>query len=49
MFAGIFEDLDPLESPVDLFSEIVSMQNKNIFEVEVEAGSCIFVPSYYWW
>ena len=49
MFAGVFEDLDPLESPVNLFGEVVSMQNKNIYEVEVEAGSCIFIPSYYWW
>ena len=49
MFAGVFEDLDPFDSPVDLFAEVASMERGNIFEVSVEAGSCVFIPSYYWW
>jgi len=55
MYSGIYEDLDPLETPINLFETDVSklqryqlMKLKDVFEAEVQAGGCLYVPSYYW-
>jgi len=55
MYSGVFEDLGPLETPVNLFEKDVSklkrynlVKAENIFEADLKPGSCLYVPSYYW-
>ena len=55
MFSGIYEDLDPLETPLNLFEKDISTIKKykllkpsNIFETEIEEGGCLYIPQYYW-
>jgi hypothetical protein len=56
MYSGVFEELDPLESPINLFEtdpenvlKYDMMKLDNIFTVDLEQGSCLYVPSYYWY
>ena len=56
MYSGVFEDLDPLDTPINLFEtdlEIIKryklMKLGNVFEAEVEKGQCLFIPAYYWY
>lgn len=55
MYSGVYEDLDPLETPINLFetdpvkiNKYRLMQLKNIFEANLEPGGCLYIPSYYW-
>lgn len=55
MYSGIYEDLDPLETPINLFetdpaniSKYRLMNVKDVFEADLQAGGCLYIPSYYW-
>lgn len=55
MYSGVFEELGPLETPINLFEKdpmrirrYQLMKVQDIFEVQVEQGGCLFIPSYYW-
>ena len=56
MYSGVYEDLDPLDTPNNLFEtdpkkimRYQLMKFNNVFEATVSAGGCLFVPAYYWW
>jgi len=56
MYAGVFEDLGPVETPINLFEtdpeqirKYTLMKLSDVFEATVQTGSCIYVPSYYWY
>ena len=56
MYSGVYEDLDPLETPINLFEtnpKLIAryrlMKASDIYEVEVMHGGCIYVPAYYWY
>ena len=54
MYSGVFENLDPIQTPVNLFEgEIINkynlMKHNDIYEAKLSAGSCIYIPSYYWY
>lgn len=55
MYSGIFEDLSPLESPVNLFETDPTLIQRHkllkpeyVQEAQMKKGSCLFIPSYYW-
>lgn len=56
MYSGVFEELDPLDTPINLFETDPAkikryslMKLDYIFEAELKAGGCLYVPSYYWY
>jgi hypothetical protein len=55
MYSGVFENLDPIESPVNLFEKENSkskynlMKKSDVYEASLEPGSCLYIPSYYWY
>jgi len=56
IYSGIYEDLDPLETPINFFekdpNEIARfrmMKISNVYEATVQAGQCLYIPSYYWY
>ena len=56
MYSGVFDNLDPLETPVNLFETNQTqidryqlMRVRDVFEATVPAGGCVYVPAYYWW
>ena len=55
MYSGIYEDLDPLETPINLFETDQYKQQKykllnlkDVFEADLQEGGCLYIPSYYW-
>jgi len=55
MYSGVFQELDPLETPINLFEtdpakirKYKLMRLEHVYQAELEAGSCLFIPSYYW-
>lgn len=55
MYSGIYEDLSPLESPVNLFETDESLIRRHrllkpeyVQEAHVKKGNCLFIPSYHW-
>ena len=55
MYSGVYEDLQPLDTPINLFETDIAkiqryelMELKNVFETEVKQGGCLYIPSYYW-
>ena len=56
MYSGVYEDLDPLDTPINLFETDLAkikryklMKMGNVFEAEVEKGHCLYIPAYYWY
>ena len=56
MYSGVYPDLDPLETPINLFetsTEQVAkyklMRFSDLYDSEIQAGGCIFIPAYYWY
>ena len=55
MYSGVFMDMDPLETPINLFETDVEkiqkyklMKIEDVYEAQLSQGSCLFIPSYYW-
>ena len=55
MYSGIYEDLDPLETPINLFETDYEQIKKyrlmklgDVMEAEMEKGGCLYIPAYYW-
>jgi len=55
MYSGVYEDLDPLETPINLFETDINklqryklMKVNDVFEATVQQGGCLYIPSYYW-
>ena len=51
MYSGVYEDLSPLETPINLFETDIDRINRYhmmrleyLFEATLEAGSCIYIP-----
>jgi hypothetical protein len=56
MYSGVYEDLDPLDTPINLFetdphqiAKYKLMKLKDVFEATVDQGGCLYIPSYYWY
>ena len=56
MYSGSFDDLDPLWTPINLFetnmdrlSQYSLMSVSNVYQADLKAGSCLYIPSYYWY
>ena len=56
MYSGIFDQLDPLWTPINLFEtdpeklKRYSMMNpRDVYQADLRAGSCLYIPSYYWY
>lgn len=56
MYSGVFMDMDPLETPINLFETDMEkiqkyklMKIDDVYQANMEAGSCLFIPSYYWY
>ena len=56
MYSGVYEDLNPLETPINLFERDMKkfekyklMKMGNVFEANVEKGECLYIPAYYWY
>ena len=56
MYSGLFESLDPLDTPINLFetdpkriSRYNLMKLDDIMEIDVNQGGCLFIPSNYWY
>jgi len=53
MYSGVFENLDPLDTPVNLFENdgkwMDLMRDEDIYESKIKKGGCLFIPSYYWY
>jgi len=56
MYSGYREELKPGVSPVDLFhaSEFANLETFpllmeiQVFEVNLTAGQCVFIPAWWW-
>ena len=55
MYSGIYEDLDPLETPINLFEKRIEqikkyrlMKLEDVYDAEIEKGGCLYIPAYYW-
>ena len=55
MYSGVYEDLDPLETPINLFETDVEKIKKyklmrigDIYSSEMQKGGCLYIPAYYW-
>lgn len=56
MYSGVFDGLDPTETPVNLFEQDLKLSQKYslikpsyINEAVVKAGGCLYIPAYYWY
>ena len=56
MYSGLFDDLDPEWTPINLFESDVGklsryqlMNIKDIYQSDLAAGQCLFIPSSYWY
>ena len=56
MYAGVYEDIGPVETPINLFESDIKtirkytlMKPSDVFEANLEKGSCVYVPAYYWY
>lgn len=55
IYAGVFDDLDPLETPLNFFetdpakiAQYKLVKLSDIYEATLDQGSCLFIPAYYW-
>lgn len=55
MYSGVYEDLDPLDTPINLFETDVEQIKKyrlmkigDVYQAEMEKGGCLYIPAYYW-
>lgn len=55
VYSGVYPDLDPLETPVNFFETDAELLKKyklmrfsDIYETDLKAGSCLFIPAHYW-
>ena len=56
MYSGVFEDLNPIDTPVNLFETDIDKINQyklmklsDVYQSDLEKGSCLYIPSYYWY
>jgi hypothetical protein len=53
IYSGVLENLSPNETPINFFEEVdlgkfPLFQEAKILSVTLEAGQCLFVPTFYW-
>lgn len=55
MYSGVYDDLDPLWTPINLFEtnpdnliKYQMMRVKDIYQADLTSGSCLYIPAYYW-
>ena len=56
MYSGYQDELDPAQSPVDLFYENVTdnlltfplLKETPVYEVTLNKGECLFIPAWWW-
>jgi hypothetical protein len=55
IYAGVYDDLDPMETPINFFetdpakiSKYKLMQISDVYQAELTRGQCLYIPAYYW-
>jgi len=53
IYSGVMEELDPQITPLNFFTKTNTtrfplFERAKVLDVIVDAGSCIFVPAFYW-
>ena len=53
IYSGVLEELSPVETPINFFETVdltkyPLFQEAKVLSVTLEAGQCLFVPTFYW-
>jgi hypothetical protein len=56
MYSGVYSDLNPKETPINLFErdqrelrKYQLLKYRDVYDTKLEQGDCLFIPSNFWY